>query len=129
MLVQEETRLVKVFGEEAKPDRKIKTQGDLELAVEDWGLSRELIEGSVSYVYSDNPEKPLSAEDRERFERVNEVYAMAEQVWGRVSSAQEFMRKRHPMLDDRTPFEASFSELGARQVENILLRLYFGIAA
>jgi len=97
--------------------------------VEDWGLSRELIEGSVSYVYSDNPEKPLSAEDRERFERVNEVYAMAEQVWGRVSSAQEFMRKRHPMLDDRTPFEASFSELGARQVENILLRLYFGIAA
>ena len=129
MLVQEETRLVKVFGEEAKPDRKIKTQGDLELAVKDWGLSRELIEGSVSYVYSDNPEKPLSAEDRERFERVNEVYAMAEQVWGRASSAQEFMRKRHPMLDDRTPFEASFSELGARQVENILLGLYFGIAA
>ncbi len=129
MLVQEETRLVKVFGEEAKPDRTIKTQGDLELAVEDWGLSRELIEGSVSYVYSDNPEKPLSAEDRERFQRVDEVYAMAEQVWGRVSSAQEFMRKRHPMLDDRTPFQASFSELGARQVENILLGLYFGIAA
>jgi putative toxin-antitoxin system antitoxin component (TIGR02293 family) len=54
---------------------------------------------------------------------------MAKDVWGSEEDAQEFMVKRHPMLDDRSPFEASLTEIGAREVESILGRLLFGSAA
>jgi uncharacterized protein (DUF2384 family) len=33
------------------------------------------------------------------------------------------------MLQDRTPLDVSMSELGARRVEEVLWRLYYGIAA
>lgn len=71
----------------------------------------------------------LSPEESEKLQRVARVFAMAKDVWGSVEDAREFMVKRHPMLDDRSPFEASLSEIGAREVESILGRLLFGSAA
>ncbi|MGB5633790.1 MAG: antitoxin Xre/MbcA/ParS toxin-binding domain-containing protein [Waterburya sp.] len=72
---------------------------------------------------------PLSVEESQKAERVARVFSFAVEVWGNEAKAREFMQKSHPMLDDRTPFEASLNELGARQVEQILGRLMFGSAA
>jgi putative toxin-antitoxin system antitoxin component (TIGR02293 family) len=72
---------------------------------------------------------PLSVEESQKAERVARVFSFALEVWGDEAKAREFMQKSHPMLDDRTPFEASLNELGARQVEQILGRLMFGSVA
>lgn len=72
---------------------------------------------------------PLSVEESQKAERVARVFSFAVEVWGDEAKAREFMQKSHPMLDDRTPFEASLNELGARQVEQILGRLMFGSVA
>ena len=72
---------------------------------------------------------PLSVEESQKAERVARVFSFAIEVWGNEDRAREFMKKSHPMLDERTPFEASLSELGARQVEQILGRLMFGVCA
>jgi putative toxin-antitoxin system antitoxin component (TIGR02293 family) len=72
---------------------------------------------------------PLSVEESQKTERVARIFSFAVEVWGNENKAKEFMKKSHPMLDDRTPFEASLSELGSRQVEQILGRLMFGSAA
>ncbi len=71
----------------------------------------------------------LSVEESQKAERVARVFSFAVEVWGNEDKAREFMKKSHPMLDNRTPFEASLSELGARAVEKILGRLMFGICA
>lgn len=71
----------------------------------------------------------LSVEESQKAERIARVFSFAVEVWGDEAKAREFMTKSHPMLDNRTPFEASLSELGARQVEQILGRLMLGISA
>ncbi len=71
----------------------------------------------------------LSIEESQRTERLARIFSFAIEVWGNKNQAREFMQKSHPMLDNRTPFEASLNELGARQVEQLLGRLMFGISA
>jgi putative toxin-antitoxin system antitoxin component (TIGR02293 family) len=72
---------------------------------------------------------PLSIEESQKAERIARVFSFAVEVWGNENKAREFMTKSHPMLEDRTPFEVSLSELGARAVEQILGRLMLGISA
>jgi putative toxin-antitoxin system antitoxin component (TIGR02293 family) len=71
----------------------------------------------------------LNAEESQKAERIARVFSFAVEVWNSEDKARDFMTKLHPMLENRTPFEASLSELGARQVEEILGRLMFGICA
>lgn len=71
----------------------------------------------------------LSVEESQKAERIARVFSFAVEVWGDEAKARKFMTKSHPMLDDRTPFEASLNELGARAVEQILGRLMLGISA
>ncbi len=43
--------------------------------------------------------------------------------------AERLARIFHPMLQGRTPLDVSMTELGARRVEALLWKLYYGIAA
>lgn len=70
----------------------------------------------------------LTAEESSKVERIARVYVMMLEIWdGEEDSARCFMQTKHHLLDNRSPFEASLSELGARQVEDILRRIEFGI--
>ena len=71
----------------------------------------------------------LSVEESERAERLARVYATAEYVWNSDDDARAFLHAPHPMLQGRTPLDVSMSELGARRVEELLWKLYYGIAA
>lgn len=139
-------------GEKAKHgkvklgSREVSTARDLELVVQE-GLPSQSVEVTIDHISPHDPApryqivpratlsrrikngERLSAEESEKLQRVARVFAMALDVWGSVEDAREFMVKRHPMLDDRSPFEASLSEIGAREVESILGRLLFGSAA
>jgi putative toxin-antitoxin system antitoxin component (TIGR02293 family) len=69
----------------------------------------------------------LSPEESERTERLARVVAMAEYVWDDREEARRFLAAPHSELGGRTPLEAAFSELGARQVEELLARLLYGL--
>jgi len=71
----------------------------------------------------------LSAAESERTERLARVVAGAEYVWGDLEDAREWLTKVHPELGKQTPLDAAMSELGARRVEELLDRLYYGIPA
>jgi putative toxin-antitoxin system antitoxin component (TIGR02293 family) len=71
----------------------------------------------------------LSAAESERTERVARVVANAEYVWGERGGARRFLTTPHPALRDKTPIEASMTELGARQVEEILGKIFHGLPA
>jgi putative toxin-antitoxin system antitoxin component (TIGR02293 family) len=71
----------------------------------------------------------LSPSESERTERLARVIAAAEFAWSDQSDAREWLTKPHPELGNKTPLEAASSELGARQVEDLLERLIYGIPA
>ncbi len=71
----------------------------------------------------------LSAEESGRAERLARIYATAQYVWSSEDGARLFLSAPHAMLQGRTPLDVSMTELGARRVEELLWRLYYGIAA
>ena len=71
----------------------------------------------------------MSVKESERVERLARVYATAQYVWNSDDDARAFLHAPHPMLQGRTPLDVSMSELGARRVEELLWKLYYGIAA
>lgn len=71
----------------------------------------------------------LSAEESERAERLARIFATADYVWSSEQDAQAFLTTPHSMLQGRKPLDVSMTELGARRVEELLWRLYYGIAA
>jgi putative toxin-antitoxin system antitoxin component (TIGR02293 family) len=71
----------------------------------------------------------LSAEESQRAERLARIFATAKYVWDSEADAQAFLGTPHAMLQGRTPLDVSMTELGARRVEELLWRIYYGIAA
>jgi putative toxin-antitoxin system antitoxin component (TIGR02293 family) len=71
----------------------------------------------------------LSHAESERTERLARVVAAAEHTWNDKEDAHEWLTKKHPVLGNRTPLESALTELGARQVEELLDRLFYGIPA
>jgi len=111
------------------------------------GLSKKALKTSVSRIYKNAAEskkllyqiipeatykrrrETLTAEESGRVERLARIFATAEYVWNSERDAQTFLTTPHLMLQDQTPLQVSMTELGARRVEELLWRLYYGIAA
>ena len=71
----------------------------------------------------------LSVAESERAERLARVFATTEYVWNSEEDARVFLNTEHSMLQGQTPLDVSMTELGARRVEELLWKLYYGIAA
>lgn len=69
----------------------------------------------------------LKLEEGERIERLARVMAIAEDAFGSTEDAREFLLSEHPELGDERPLDVAQSELGARQVEEILWRMEYGL--
>jgi putative toxin-antitoxin system antitoxin component (TIGR02293 family) len=69
----------------------------------------------------------LSEAESERTERLARVIATAEYVLGDKELARQFLLNSHPMLNGKTPIETSLSELGARQIEQMLFGILYGL--
>jgi putative toxin-antitoxin system antitoxin component (TIGR02293 family) len=69
----------------------------------------------------------LNATHSQRTERLARVFALAESVWRDRDEARRFMNRPHPELDGRTPLEVAMTEIGARQVEEVLERGLHGL--
>ena len=122
----------------------VRTVGELELAVSE-GLPKRALERLSARLYEDRrsasaykfkvvPQatwkrrsKRLSVDESEKTERLARVLAAAEYVWDDRERAREWMSKPHRELNGQTPLEVARTELGARRVEDLLDKLYFGL--
>jgi len=71
----------------------------------------------------------LSPAESAKTERLARVIASAEHTWNDKADARQWMTKAHPELGNKTPLDTSMSELGARRVEALLEKLFYGIPA
>ena len=66
---------------------------------------------------------------RERTERLARVVATAEDVWQSREQARRFLTTPHPEIGGKTPLDAALTELGARQAEEVMARIVYGLPA
>lgn len=94
------------------------------------GVSRpsEYVEAIVSRATRHRRDR-LKPEEGERLVRVASILARAREVWGDEADAAAFLTSPHALLDRSAPIDRALSEIGARQVEEILLRLDLGLPA
>jgi len=122
----------------------VRTVRDLESAVSA-GLPKRALEQLSARLYSDHRtasaykfkvvpratwkrrSKRLSVDESEKTERLARVLAAAEYVWDDREQAREWMSKSHRELNNQSPLEAACTELGARRVELVLDKLFFGL--
>ena len=132
-----------VLGGPATFGRRIRSIGDLERSVSQ-GLPKRALRLTAERVFPSAGEARrmifrvvpeatfkrrtrLSPAESERTERLARVIAAAEYAWGDREDAREWLTKPHPELRKRIPLELAMTELGARQVENLLDRLIYAI--
>ena len=71
----------------------------------------------------------LKPAESEKTERIARVIATAMHVWNDREEAKRFMLTPHRILKGKTPLEYSYTELGARRVEDLLWNIFYGLPA
>lgn len=122
----------------------IRTLGELESAVSA-GLPKRALERLSARIYRDprtanahkynvvpqatwkRRSKRLSVQESQKTERLARVLATAEYVWDDRERAREWISTPHLELDGKTPLQTAQTELGARRVEDLLNKLFFGL--
>lgn len=138
------SEVIRILGGERLLGRRVRTTDDLRRAVEA-GLpvlslaavirhvaGAELPEGSLRYrivpkATLHRRRERLSLEESERLERLARVTALAEEVWEDAGHAHEFLRNPQPQLGGERPVDLARTDLGARQVEELLMKLEYGL--
>ena len=136
--------VARVMGGERTLRRRIRTLSDLRRAVED-GLPAAALERTVRHVAGEGQEatelkyrivpkttlqrrgKRLSVEESQRLERLARMVALAEAVWEDESLAHEFLTSAQPQLEGERPVDLALSDLGTRQVEELLFKLEYSL--
>jgi putative toxin-antitoxin system antitoxin component (TIGR02293 family) len=140
----EPSRIAEVMGGAAVLRKRVKSVEDLEQAVGD-GLPKEVLRIVARRIYSvaldvnkliyrivpeatyKRRRSKLRMHESERTERLARIIAAAEEVWENREDAREWLVKPHPELGGRAPITCAMTELGARQVEELLDRLEYGL--
>jgi putative toxin-antitoxin system antitoxin component (TIGR02293 family) len=137
-------RIAEVLGGVRVLHQRIATLADLDEVVAR-GLPRAALDAlvrrvanppeSVGLKYRIVPKATYLRQDRlnvahsQKAERLARVFAMAEAIWQDETEARRFMRTPHPELGGRTPLDVAMTEIGARQVEEVLERGLHGLPA
>jgi putative toxin-antitoxin system antitoxin component (TIGR02293 family) len=71
----------------------------------------------------------LSVEEGEKTTRFAHLFATAKHVLGDEDDARLFLNSPHWELHDRKPVDVAETEIGARQVEDLLWKIFYGVPA
>lgn len=131
---------VKIVG------RPVDSLYELAEAVEQ-GLPKATLSNVVRHAYTDSADQRalihriipeatwkrrrdrLSPAESERTERLARVIALSEEVWGNEDESRRFLSAPHPELGGKTPLDAALTEIGARQAEELMARILYGLPA
>lgn len=69
----------------------------------------------------------LNAQESESVERMARIYALSLDVWGDQDDARQYLFTPNPQLNNDTPIDISFTELGARLVEEMIEKMRYGL--
>ncbi len=123
---------------------RVRSANDLRRAITR-GLPKRALASVVAYVVTDAREAArlknrlvppatykrrtttLKPEESERVERLARVMALAEDAFGSTDEARRFLALPHPELGGERPLDVAQTELGARQVEEVLWRMEHGL--
>jgi putative toxin-antitoxin system antitoxin component (TIGR02293 family) len=126
--------------------RRVRSLGELSAAVQQ-GLPKSALKTSLGKVFPEGAERTamlhqvipeatfkrrrdhLKPEESERTERLARVIATAQYVWDDEAEARRFLTISHAELGGVRPIEVALTELGARRVEELLWKLFYGVAA
>jgi putative toxin-antitoxin system antitoxin component (TIGR02293 family) len=146
ILVMELTHISEVLGADRILGKRITSLLELNDAVEQ-GLPKATLRNVARRVFSDASEQRammyrvvpeatykrrrerLSHAESERTERLARVIAMAEDIWQSREQTTRFLTTPHPEIGGKTPLDAALTELGARQAEEIMARILYGLPA
>ena len=135
-----------ILGGKGVLGRQVASLLDLNEAVER-GLPKITLRNVVRHIYTDATDQRammhrivpeatykrrrdrLSHAESERTERLARVVAMAEHVWQDTEQSRRFLLTPHPEIGGKTPLDAALTELGARQAEEIMARILYGLPA
>lgn len=101
---------------------------ELQAELKRFGVRRpsEYVDSIVSRATLQRRDRLKPAEG-EKLVRVAALLATAADVWGDEEDAGAFLTSPHPMLGGAVPIDLARSEIGARQVEHILLAMDLGL--
>jgi putative toxin-antitoxin system antitoxin component (TIGR02293 family) len=71
----------------------------------------------------------LKPDEGAKVERLARIAALVEDAFGSPDDAREFLHAPHPELGGDRPLDVAQTELGARQVEELLWRMEYGLPA
>lgn len=71
----------------------------------------------------------LNLQVSETTERIARLYALAQSVFEDQQAATRFLLTPHPELNSRAPFDVALTEIGGRQVEEVIERGLHGLPA
>jgi putative toxin-antitoxin system antitoxin component (TIGR02293 family) len=142
-MVVDVRRVADILGGSRVLHRRITNITDLEQAVID-GLPIRSLDETAEYVSASTrdvsalkdrlvPRATRSRRERlkpaegEKVERLARLMALAEAVWENRDDARAFMNEEHPRFEGRTPIELADTELGARRVEDLLMKLEYSL--
>jgi putative toxin-antitoxin system antitoxin component (TIGR02293 family) len=143
-MIVEPARIAEVMGGPQVLGRSVRSIQELSQAVAQ-GLPKDALKATVRRVFARPKEANevmyrivpsatykrrrtrMKAQESERTERLARVIASAEFVWNNAEKAHRWLVKPHPELGRSAPIDCAFTELGARQVEELLNRIYYGL--
>jgi putative toxin-antitoxin system antitoxin component (TIGR02293 family) len=134
--------IVRLLGGPKVVGRPVRTNADLDKAIQA-GLPRAALEHLMDVVAPESERtklrnrvvprasyqrsKVLSAVHSATTERLARISALALSVWEDDVKAQRFLWSAHPELGHRKPIEVALTELGAREVEEVIQRGLHGL--
>lgn len=136
--------VAKIMGGERTLHRRVRTLDQLREVVE-IGLPVEALDRTVEHLAGVGAEANelryrivpkttlqrrrthLTPEESERLERLARMTALAEDVWENDALAHEFLRSAQPQLGGARPVDLARTDLGTRQVEELLYALEYSL--
>jgi putative toxin-antitoxin system antitoxin component (TIGR02293 family) len=146
ILMLEARRIGEVLGGSRLLHRRVSSLLELNGAIER-GLPKETLRHVAARLFPDAAEQRalmyrivpeatykrrrdrLSPAESEKTERLARVIAMAEDVWQDQDEVRRFLTAPHAELGGRSPLDTAMTELGAREVEEVMARIVYGLPA
>jgi len=142
------SEIAKVLGGRRVLGRTVRNMRELEAIVRE-GMPKSALDRLIVFLTPPNRGKDLSVQLRnkivpratyqrvDRFnlqvgettERLARLYALALSVFEDREPATRFLMSPHPELGDRRPFDVALTEIGGREVEEVIERGLHGLPA